>query len=690
MIFENGKFNTSGDWVSMTIGKKIDGSIISSADEGDGLNSNGDDFTDVNFNCSDQSRGDQNSNSLDTDEFTEIEIEKKEIVEDNHEKECLASEDSEVLTTKPPSPAVHIEKLSSVLHPDENLPKPIAPRGLLNSGVNFPSEKISTGVPSIGRFFRERSNSLSAAIAKRLNLKDKDAGKTTSSDVTEYTLSGITVTVKGKTEDHDVEDDDFIDYSQNEDVSQLKGRVTFFSRSNCRDCGAVRSLMREKGLKYAEINIDVFPMRERELIERTGSSTVPQIFFNEKLVGGLVALNSLRNSGLLDRRLKEMLACKCPDDAPAPPVYGFDDPDVEQADEMAGIVRVLRKRLPIQDRLIRMRIVKNSFMGSDLVQVLIRHLDCSRTEATEVGKELARKHFIHHVTGGNDFQDGNQIYRFLEHEPFIPKCFNFRGSTDEMEPKAATVISQRLAKIMFAILESYASEDRLHVDYASINSSEEFRRYLNLVHGLHRVDILALPPNEKLAFFLNLYNAMIIHAVVRIGHPEGILDRKALVSDFQYLVGGQSYSLSAIKNGILRSNRKASYSLVKPFTGGDKRLEVALPAVNPLIHFGLCDGTRSSPAVRFFTSQNVEAELRVATRQFFQRGGIEVDLSKRTIYLTRIIKWFNADFGSSDREILKSIVKYLDANKAGLLTHLLSDGGVVNVVYQNYDWSLNS
>jgi hypothetical protein len=67
--------------------------------------------------------------------------------------------------------------------------------------------------------------------------------------------------------------------------------------------------------------------------------------------------------------------------------------------------------------------------------------------------------------------------------------------------------------------------------------------------------------------------------------------------------------------------------------------QVALPKVNPLIHFGLCIGTRSSPPVRFFTSQGIEAELRCAAREFFQRSGMEVDLEKRTVYLTRIIKW---------------------------------------------------
>ncbi len=77
----------------------------------------------------------------------------------------------------------------------------------------------------------------------------------------------------------------------------------------------------------------------------------------------------------------------------------------------------------------------------------------------------------------NDFEDGNHFYRFLEHEPFIPKCFNFRGSINDSEPKSAAMIGQRLTKIMAAILESYASDDRRHVDYISISNSEEFRRY---------------------------------------------------------------------------------------------------------------------------------------------------------------------------------------------------------------------
>ncbi|XP_022776607.1 uncharacterized protein LOC111318173 [Durio zibethinus] len=557
-----------------------------------------------------------------------------------------------------------------------HLPKPEPPPQ--PKAERSQSLSMAENMPSIGKYIRDRSSTFSAAIIKRLSSLKEDNGDfivkndSLNFEATEFKIPGVKVIVKLKGED---------------ERQELKGRITFFTRSNCRDCTAVRKFFREKGLRYVEINIDVFPKRAKELVERTGSSEVPQIFFNEHLLGGLVTLNSLRNSGELDKRMKELLGQKCPEEAPDITAYGFDDEE-EEEDELVGIVKVLRQSLPIQDRLIKMKIIKNCFAGADMVEAIIHHLDCGRRKGIETAKRLAQKHFIHHVFGENDFEEGKHFYRFLEHEPFIMGCFNFRTSTNDSEPKSASFLADRLTRLMSAILEAYASDDRLHVNYYAISKSEEFRRYLNLARDLQRVNLQSLTPDERLAFFLNLYNAMVIHAVISIGHPEGILDKRAFFCDFQYVVGGYPYSLSIIENGILRNNRKSPYSLIRPFSNGDRRLELAPTKVNPLIHFGLCNGTRSSPTVRFFTPQGVEGELRCATREYFQRGGIEINLDKRTVYLTRIIKWFSADFGQ-EKDVLKWVMSYLDATRSGLLTHLLADGGPINIVYQNYDWSGN-
>ena len=275
-----------------------------------------------------------------------------------------------------------------IVKPHSMLPKPEVPPGIYsNTPSTGKNDDVASNfslvdMPSIGNFIRRRSNDLSLAIAKRLSsikeYSNDELSSDPNQDVTEFNLSGLRVIVMLK----------------NGDEHQIKGRITVFSRSNCRDCTAVRRFFREEGLKFVEINIDVYPEREKELFERTGSSLVPQIFFNEKLFGGLVALNSLRKNSDFGHRLIEMLSVKCPDDAPAPPVYGFDHIEEDQTDEMIGIIRVLRQRLPIQDRLMKMmKIVKNCFAATELVEVLIYHLDCDRSKV-RMNSVYVRIYFI--------------------------------------------------------------------------------------------------------------------------------------------------------------------------------------------------------------------------------------------------------------------------------------------------------
>lgn len=73
----------------------------------------------------------------------------------------------------------------------------------------------------------------------------------------------------------------------------------------------------------------------------------------------------------------------------------------------------------------------------------------------------------------------------MEHDPAVPKYYNFRGSTNDGEPRPAAAVGQRMTRIMLAILEAYASDDRRHLDYGRIAASEEFRRCGARPHRQH-------------------------------------------------------------------------------------------------------------------------------------------------------------------------------------------------------------
>ncbi|MCD7467185.1 hypothetical protein HAX54_004462 [Datura stramonium] len=158
----------------------------------------------------------------------------------------------------------------------------------------------------------------------------------------------------------------------------------------------------------------------------------------------------------------------------------------ERNDEMVEVVKVLRQKLPIQDRIMRMKILKNCFSGSELVEILIHHLDCGRKKAVEIGEEPGEKGILFTMSLEKmNLKMENTSIDSLNMSLFI-LVYNFRGSTNDNEPKDAAMLGQRLGKIMSALLESYASDDRHHLDYIGISNNEKFGDIQNLVQDLHQ------------------------------------------------------------------------------------------------------------------------------------------------------------------------------------------------------------
>ena len=72
----------------------------------------------------------------------------------------------------------------------------------------------------------------------------------------------------------------------------------------CPYCERARSLLREKGARFEEYNIDALPERRAEMLTRSGRRTVPQIFIGERHVGGSDDLHALEAAGQLDALLQ--------------------------------------------------------------------------------------------------------------------------------------------------------------------------------------------------------------------------------------------------------------------------------------------------------------------------------------------------------------------------------------------------
>ena len=76
--------------------------------------------------------------------------------------------------------------------------------------------------------------------------------------------------------------------------------IEFYTKATCPFCHRAKALLQSKGAQFNEIDIDNDPKKREEMIERSGRTTVPQIFIDGQHIGGCDDLHALDAKGGLD------------------------------------------------------------------------------------------------------------------------------------------------------------------------------------------------------------------------------------------------------------------------------------------------------------------------------------------------------------------------------------------------------
>ena len=80
-------------------------------------------------------------------------------------------------------------------------------------------------------------------------------------------------------------------------------KVIVYGNTTCAYCGAARMLLTKKAVDFEDIVITDDPVKQKEMQDRSGARSVPQIFVGDTLVGGFEELCALDKSGELDKLL---------------------------------------------------------------------------------------------------------------------------------------------------------------------------------------------------------------------------------------------------------------------------------------------------------------------------------------------------------------------------------------------------
>ena len=223
------------------------------------------------------------------------------------------------------------------------------------------------------------------------------------------------------------------------------------------------------------------------------------------------------------------------------------------------------------------------------------------------------------------------------------------------------------------------------IDYVNLAKGEAYQDFREVARSLTICNLENLgDKNAQTAFWISLYNAMILDAVVQYQIKDSISRNFGLFRRAAYRIGGMRFSADDIEHGILRGNRRNPYIPFPSFAPDDPRLTLSLGPPDPRIHFALVCGARSCPPIAFYDGEKINAQLDLAAAGFINGGGADYDPVNKTLSLSKIFSWYQADFGGR-RGVLETIGNYMRDEK----TQEALERESTRIQYQPYDWSVN-
>jgi glutaredoxin 3 len=76
-----------------------------------------------------------------------------------------------------------------------------------------------------------------------------------------------------------------------------RAEVVMYSSAICPYCVAAKNFLKQRGVEWREVRVDLDPVARTEMLERAKRTSVPQIFINGTHVGGFDDMVALDRAG---------------------------------------------------------------------------------------------------------------------------------------------------------------------------------------------------------------------------------------------------------------------------------------------------------------------------------------------------------------------------------------------------------
>jgi len=227
------------------------------------------------------------------------------------------------------------------------------------------------------------------------------------------------------------------------------------------------------------------------------------------------------------------------------------------------------------------------------------------------------------------------------------------------------------------VLRTYVNADGL-VDYPALQVNPQgLKDFVAQLRSVSPDTYAAWSENEKIAFLINVYNAITLESIINQNPLKGSIKDIFGVWNFnKHTVMERSLTLDNIEHDILRKDFQ-----------------------EPRIHAALVCAAISCPPLRQepYTGEKLDEQLDDQVRKWLSSPtGLQIDRTQNRVAISSIFDWFGKDWqtkyaiegtftgSAKERSALNFISNYVNPEDKEYL-----EQGNYKLNYLNYDWSLN-
>ncbi|KAF8713992.1 hypothetical protein HU200_027982 [Digitaria exilis] len=210
--------------------------------------------------------------------------------------------------------------------------------------------------------------------------------------------------------------------------------------------------------------------------------------------------------------------------------------------------------------------------------------------------------------------------------------------------------------------------------------------YKLILYRLETVDLRRMTNEEKLAFWINVHNALLMHAYLKYGVPQNNLKKTSLLVKAECKIAGRTINAAVIQGLVLGcSNTPCTghwlRTLLHPRmksrgsnkAGGGEWQAFAVHQSEPLLRFALCSGSHSDPAVRVYFPKRLSQQLEAAREEYI-RATVGVWKDHRVL-LPKLVDAYARDAKLSPERLVDAVQRSLPESLRTAVQRCRRSGG---------------